>query len=170
MTYYIYEKGGKLFAKNIRVKPRRMDYPRMEIENFEDVEMEWFREFKSLQEIATHPTGRLQRYFREVIILQEVLPVGAEFDFKVVKICQDDTKWFPSHCLYCGWVGSSEDMGGGFAIADTGDCTDPTCPCCNKSMGGEDIDNEVLVPCDEVLAKIVKALHIGLDKFINQGT
>jgi len=39
-------------------------------------------------------------------------------------------KYWTAWCPECGWVGLSRDCGGGNAIVDLGDCSDPICPKC----------------------------------------
>jgi rubrerythrin len=44
----------------------------------------------------------------------------------------DSNKWYGARCSKCGWEGSSEKLGGGYPIADTGDYADVCCPVCNS--------------------------------------
>lgn len=47
---------------------------------------------------------------------------------------ETETHWYDADCESCGWSGSSEYCGGGHAIADTGDYSDPTCPICGSDQ------------------------------------
>lgn len=47
------------------------------------------------------------------------------------KLPESEQKWYDAECESCGWFGSSQYCGGGYAIADTGDYSDPTCPVCS---------------------------------------
>lgn len=49
--------------------------------------------------------------------------------------------YFPAECEHCGFQGCSGEWGGGHAIADTGDYTDPSCPKCG-GLSCEEIENE----------------------------
>lgn len=41
--------------------------------------------------------------------------------------------WYNATCNGCKWEGVSEMLGGGGAIADTGDYNDATCPYCGST-------------------------------------
>lgn len=51
---------------------------------------------------------------------------------KVLKSLPDKENYYPALCGNCGWKGMSSICGGGDAIADTGDYSDPCCPKCER--------------------------------------
>lgn len=60
-----------------------------------------------------------------------------------IKILPDgEKKWYVCECEKCGWIGSSEHVGGGGAIADTGDYDDIYCPMCGSGYIADDVDND----------------------------
>lgn len=46
------------------------------------------------------------------------------------KLSSDENHYYHCECSNCGWSGSSRYLGGGGAIADTGDHGDVYCPVC----------------------------------------
>ncbi len=165
MKYYIYGNWneGNIYGKLIKAKPHRSDYPKMDIDAFEDVEMEWQQAFDALPEIPVHPDLRIKEYFMEVMSLQFN---GEGIECDVVDICQDVTKWFPVQCEKCGWVGCSSELDGGGQIADTRDYGDAYCPCCKSVTAGDEIENTCLIPSQEVLKEIIQRSQMSLSKFI----
>lgn len=60
----------------------------------------------------------------------------------------EKNKYYPGECETCGWIGSSELLLGGCAIADTGDYTDSLCPIClsakvDETDAGHDVESLV---------------------------
>lgn len=109
----------------------------------------------------------------------ETLPKGES----IVKILHDGTKWYWCRCESCGWDNSSKYAGGGTAIADTGDYTDPCCPVCGSlKLDGdfkyfkeedEGYKNTVVeIPLADFLAPyekmIEKANRLEADKYWSQ--
>lgn len=61
----------------------------------------------------------------------------------IIKILPDrEITYYPCSCDNCGWYGSSEHLGGGGQIADTGDYDDVYCPICGSKDTCED-ENEI---------------------------
>lgn len=77
----------------------------------------------------------------------------------------DEKKWYPAECDDCGWIGSSELMAGGGAIADTGDFTDPRCPVCMSTNVGE---TENYQPLNEYVEKITKSSAKVIGSLLNE--
>lgn len=53
---------------------------------------------------------------------------------------ENNRRWYNAECQNCKWHGSSKYLGGGGAIADTGDYSDIYCPYC----GSSDIDDYIV--------------------------
>jgi hypothetical protein len=53
------------------------------------------------------------------------------------KICSDESRYYPCECPKCGWIGSSESVGGGGFCAGCDDYDDIYCPKCSS----EDIED-----------------------------
>ncbi len=51
-------------------------------------------------------------------------------------------KYWPAHCLECGWKGLSRDCAGGDAMADTGDFSEVICPECIKKELWSIVDDD----------------------------
>jgi len=66
--------------------------------------------------------------------------------------------YFVGQCNSCGYKCSSEEWGGGSAIADTGDYTDPYCPLC-LSKDVDEADDDLYIDQTELLIAAVKRLQ-----------
>ncbi len=161
--YFLYEGEYGICARLVGNKPIRRFYEKMEIDCFEDVEMEWQQKFDKAPEVATHPNRLVQEYFKEQMLMQEMLNELCEGI--IIKIC-NETKWFPCQCESCGWVGSSEKLEGGHQIADTGDYSDCYCPSCLRIISGDELANDLLVPNENTMNSIRKRLQLGLDNYV----
>jgi len=87
MEYYIYMQNEELFGRACSPKPYREMHRQMEIENFEDLEMEWQQKFDKLPEIKCHPDPRIKQYFTEQMVYGQFYK-GVECD--VVEVCGGD--------------------------------------------------------------------------------
>jgi len=61
---------------------------------------------------------------------------------------------YPAECTDCGWIGSSGHLDGGYAIGQTGDYADVSCPSCG-SMNIEETDK--VQPADQLFERLEKA-------------
>jgi len=66
--------------------------------------------------------------------------------------------YFVGQCNSCGYKCSSEEWGGGSAIADTGDYTDPYCPLC-LSKDVDEADDDLYIDQTELLMSAIKKLQ-----------
>lgn len=92
MEYYIYyKKEEEYFGRPVTIKPYRGMYPKMEIENFEDIEMEWEQKFNAAPEYKCHPNPRIHQYWKETTIWGQYTK-GVECI--LVKICEEPTTYY----------------------------------------------------------------------------